>query len=288
VLGQGSRIAAELLCRESAALEVELSMAVKPVGTMKGIRMVMVTDVSLRNQASREAAEKNIRLADANEKLNQFAFIASHDLQEPLRKIQQFSSFLEEDLGDALDKDIDYYLRVIVDSSNRMSDLINDLLCYSRTSKLEPEMESVQLEEVVEDVINELEISIKECEGQVELGNLPSVSGNLPLLRQLFTNLIGNGLKYRVVDRTPVIKVYATNTQGKEQIVIADNGIGLDMRYARKIFEPFNRLHTNQEYKGNGIGLAICQTVCEKHGWSIAADGIPNEGTKFIVTLDSD
>jgi len=284
--GVGSAIPAKISRGDQPPLEVELNMSIKQIGTLQGIRMVIVTDVSPRNKASREAAEKNRSLEVANESLNQFAFIASHDLQEPLRKIQQFSSFLEEDLGEALDEDGRYHLNVIVDASQRMSTLIHDLLSYSGTSKVEASLEELKLEPLVRAIVDDLEFPDENSKIKFDFDSLPVVLGNKPLLNQLFTNLISNSIKYRVVDRPLEISVAAKKCNKVGTIVLSDNGIGFDMQYAKKIFEPFSRLHNTKQYRGNGIGLAICQTVCEKHGWKIEASGIPNHGTTFTITMN--
>ena len=267
-------------------LETELNCILKPIGTLRGIRMVVITDVSDRNAVLRNAENQNTRLEAANENLNQFAFIASHDLQEPLRKIQQFSSFLEEDLEGKLTGDAKYHLNVITDASERMSELIYDLLRYSGASQEEPAVESVSLNTLFTEVQDDLELSITESGANLKIQSLPEVQGDKGLLRQLFVNLVSNSLKYRAHDRKPEIAVNSYNTNLKSGIEICDNGIGFEMEFASKIFEPFNRLHNNDEYKGNGIGLAICSKVCEKHGWTLSAEGQPGIGSKFIINFN--
>jgi len=286
ISGHVSHLPARLLRGSKDPLEVELDLSVKTIGTMQGIRMVVATDVSERNAAFREATEQNRLLEVANESLNRFAFVASHDLQEPLRKIQLFGSFLEEDLQDNLDEEGKYHLSVIVDSSTRMSTLIVDLLEYSRTSRLDPVLETVELESLVSGIVEELELPVKESKASIKIESLPTIQGNVPLLRQLFTNLIGNSIKYRSADRAPEVRVFSTNENGRQQIIVTDNGIGFDDADGKKIFEPFNRLHSASEYKGSGIGLAICSTVCDKHGWILSAEGQPGVGANFVIDLD--
>ena len=272
---------------DGTLLDTELNCTVKPDGTLKGVRMVVLADVSDRNIVLKKIEEQNLQLESANENLNQFAFIASHDLQEPLRKIQQFSNFLEEDLQGKLTGDAKYHLDVIVDASERMSTLIYDLLRYSGASQEQPANEDVSLTELLTEVQKELEHSIAEIDASIDVGPLPNVTGDEALLRQLFLNLIGNSLKYRVKDRKVQIRVNAFGKSKKDGIEITDNGIGFDMNFATKIFEPFNRLHNNEEFKGNGIGLAICSKVCEKHGWTLTAEGEPDVGSKFIITFSN-
>jgi len=268
---------------DGSTLDVELNSSVKAVGSLQGVRMVVLTDVSERNKVSKSLEEQNHRLEAANENLNQFAFIASHDLQEPLRKIQQFSSFLEEDLKDTLSEDTQYHLNVVVDASGRMSTLIHDLLRFSGATQEQPENESISLNDLVNEVVSSLEMSIKESEANIEIGDLPTVFGDIGMLRQLFVNLIGNSIKYKSDNRPLNISVTATGKDLKSGVAIADTGIGFEMEFARKIFEPFNRLHRSKQYKGNGIGLAICSTVCDKHGWKLSAVGDVTTGSVFTV-----
>lgn len=286
--GEAADLPVKLSQGANTALDVELSISIKPIGTIQDIRMVIVNDVSSRNQASREAAEKHRRLEVANESLNQFAFIASHDLQEPLRKIQQFSSFLEEDLGNLLDEDGRYHINVIVDASQRMSTLIHDLLSFSSTAKTEVKFETVELEPLLTEIVEEMKLPKHLCTVNIDCQSMPTVEANKLLLNQMLTNLVGNGFKYRVSGRATIISISSTKKRGVGKIEVSDNGIGFDMQFAKKIFEPFNRLHNNKEYKGNGIGLAICQSVCDKHEWTISAEGVPEEGSKFTISMNCD
>ena len=286
--GRTEGLPARLSHAKTGFLDVELNVTVKSIGTLQGIRMITATDVTSRNRALRDAEEQNKRLESANENLNQFAFIASHDLQEPLRKIQQFSSFLEEDMAETLNDDARFHLNVIVDASQRMSDLIHDLLHYSGTSQSEPEMEELDLGEILHDVIQELGLAIEDAGATVEVNNVYKVSGNKSLLTQLFTNLISNAIKYRSPERSVKIRIEGIGQNNKEGIFVADNGIGFEMSHVKKIFEPFARLHNNKEFKGNGIGLAICTTVCDKHGWTLSAESEMDKGSKFTISFNHD
>jgi len=283
--GRAVQLPAKLLQKENHPLEVEINISVKPIGTMRNIRMVIANDVSARNAALREVTEQNQLLKKANEGLNQFAFVASHDLQEPLRKIQQFSSFLEEDLAHQLDNDSEYHLRVIVESSQRMSQLIKDLLMLSKTSSVDPEMMPICLNELVASVAIELEPLIKESGANLKLSELPKVQGNARLLGQLFTNLLSNSIRYRSADRDLELHVSMSRDKDQTFIHISDNGIGFDMNHVNKIFEPFHRLHRSKDLEGSGIGLAICSAVCQKHGWSIDASSDINVGSVFSINI---
>ena len=272
-----------LALSDGSTINVELSSRVKPIGTLRGVRLVVLTDVSERNAAFKRVEDQNLRLEAANENLNQFAFIASHDLQEPLRKIQQFSSFLHDDLGEDLTGDTKYHLEVVVDASERMSTLIYDLLRYSGASQEEPKIESVPLNLLLEEVRQELELMIAESGATITFGELPAVQGDKALLRQLFINLIGNSIKYRSAERPLVVSITSVHSADEQSIVVSDNGIGFDTEFSKKIFDPFTRLHNSKQYKGNGIGLAICSTVCEKHNWTLQAHGKIEEGCQFII-----
>lgn len=263
-------------------LATELNCRVKTLGTMQGVRLCILVDVSERNAALKELKAQNNLLTAANENLNRFAFIASHDLQEPLRKIQQFSNFLEEDLNDNLNDRTQYHLDVIVDASSRMSTLIHDLLTFSGATKDEPKIENISLDTMISEIIEDLNIPIKESNATITVGKLPTVEGDAGMVRQLFTNLIQNAIKYTSETRTPEINITIPKTGGNG-VDISDNGIGFDTKYADQIMEPFNRLHRNNEYRGNGIGLAICSTVCVKHGWKLTADSELDVGSTFSI-----
>jgi len=281
--GDAHEVAMVFSLDDNSTLEVQLDCRIKNVGSLQGVRMVVLNDVSALNQASRSAEEQNRRLEAANENLNQFAFIASHDLQEPLRKIQQFSSFLEEDLVGKLDKDTRYHLDVIVNAADRMSTLIHDLLRFSGASQEELSLEKVNLNTLFDEVRTELEMRIDEAKADITIDPLPEVKGDKGMLRQLFVNLVSNSIKYRSKERPLKITVTAMGENSQEGVVVADNGIGFEQEFAGKIFEPFNRLHGSKEYKGNGIGLAICSTVCDKHGWRLSAHGKPGVGSSFTI-----
>lgn len=283
--GNVSRLPFTMQTYDGVTLEIELNSSIKPIGTLQGVRMVVLIDVSERNMALRDSEGQNKRLEAANESLNQFAFIASHDLQEPLRKIQQFSSFLEEDLEGQLTGDGRFHLDTIVDASARMSTLIYDLLSYSGASKEEPKLETISLNKMMTDVLDELELSVQESAADIFIGSLPDIEGDKMLVRQLMTNLLSNSIKYRSDNRPLKISLEGFGIKNKEGVRIVDNGIGFDMEFSKKIFDPFNRLHNSKDYKGNGIGLAICSTVCDKHNWTLSTDSKVNVGSTFIITF---
>jgi signal transduction histidine kinase len=226
-------------------------------------------------------------LEQSNRDLEDFAHVASHDLQEPLRKIQTFADLLvtmhEESLGD---KSRDYLERMRK-SARRMQALVLDLLRYSRvTSKQEPFMQ-FNLRESAEEAVTDLGVLREETGGRIEVGHLPDIEADRVQMRQLFQNLIANGLKYHGEEK-PVIKVYSKsfNTAPFWEIHVQDNGIGFDEAYLDKIFRPFQRLHgKDAPYEGTGMGLAICRRIVERHGGSITATSEPGKGATFIVKL---
>jgi len=264
-------------------IDVELSSSIKALGALQGVRLMAFMDVSSRNVALKNVEMQNDRLEIANESLNRFAFAASHDLQEPLRKIQQFSGFLVEDAKDQLGHDGQSHLNIILGASERMSALISDLLTYSGASRGEPNKQTISLNQILKDVQDELQLRIDESDVKIVIGNLPDVIGDKSLVRQLFTNLVSNGIKYHSRDRQVRITVEAYSKNGRNGVTVSDNGIGFEMKHAKSIFEPFNRLHRTKEYSGNGIGLAICTMVCEKHRWSLKAKSEVGSGSVFII-----
>lgn len=285
VIGDTQSLPLTLCLSNGDNLDVELNSCIKSIGSMQGVRMIVLVDVTERNKAINAVEEQNRQLALVNKSLNQFAFMASHDLQEPLRKIQQFSHFLEEDLSDVMTEDGQYHLNVIVNSATRMSTLIQDLLKFSSAAKDELVVTDVDLSKVLKEVCTELELCIEETNAQVIIAELPTVKGDHTLIRQLFTNLIGNSLKYRDENRDPIIEINTIEATDSFAINITDNGIGFDQELAFKVFEPFSRLHTENEYKGNGIGLSICATVCEKHNWKLSASSQPGTGSRFTILM---
>lgn len=232
-------------------------------------------------------------LEAANKELDRFAFMASHDMQEPLRKIRTFSDLISIKHKDQLDADGLSKLKTIQKAAERMQGLIKDILTFSKVSnETEPFVVS-DLGSLVNEVLDELDGAIKEKGATVELSPLPSVPVNPVLIKSLFLNLIGNAIKYSKPDVPPEIKIYCDNLDAVEngtqphhyRIFIKDNGIGFDQKYAEQIFDMFKRLHVHTEYEGTGIGLALCKQIMEKHNGYINAVSSENEGATFIISL---
>lgn len=252
----------------------------------------LLEKVALRTQELTVYSEE---LSRSNRELEDFAFVASHDLQEPLRKIQAFSDRLTTIYKDKLDERGVDYIKRMTTAAFRMSTLINDLLEFSRITTRGKDFVEVELDEVLEEVLGDLEIAIKESNAQINVAPLPKVCADPSQIYQLFLNVLSNGLKFRKVDQAPLINVLVEQKDIYDElqhidvpsciITIKDNGIGFEQTYADKIFSPFQRLHGRTAYKGTGIGLAICRRIVERHGGTIVAYSAPDEGATFIVTL---
>lgn len=221
-------------------------------------------------------------LMRANQDLERFAYVASHDLKEPLRKITGYTEMVALRYDAALDEEGRGYMALITDAAKRMSQLISDLLEYSRAGRLS--VARVELEDVLKKVIEDLEIPIKESRASVSHDPLPAVTGDEVQLAQVFQNLIANGLKFRG-EEAPRIHVGSVEEGESWRFFVSDNGIGIEPEYREKIFAMFERLHGRQRYPGTGIGLAICKKVVEAHGGSIRVESTPGEGSTFLFTL---
>ena len=248
-------------------------------------------DIDMRDlrRAEAQLQRSNDALRQRNLELQQFVMVASHDLQEPLRKVQTFGDRLQETLGNRLhDAERDYLDRMI-NAAERMRALIEDLLGYSALTAQHSQRMAVDLGEVARGVLGDLEAQLAETGARVSLAPLPTISADPVQMRQLLQNLIGNALKYRVAARTPQVAVectqVATAAGVMHRIRVADNGIGFDDRHRERIFAPFQRLHARSDYSGTGIGLAIARKICEQHGGSIEANGVPGVGAEFVVLL---
>jgi light-regulated signal transduction histidine kinase (bacteriophytochrome) len=233
---------------------------------------------------NQELEARNAMLARSNERLQRFAYVASHDLQEPLRKIISFSGLLTERMPDGMGADIAMYVDRIVGSAARMKQLIEDLLTFSRLDG-QVEVEPVDCAPVVESALDSLAVAVAESDATVTFDEpLPVVLANRTLMHMLFQNLIGNAIKYRSQD-PPRIHIGAQQVDGQCRLTVTDNGIGIDMAYADRIFQVFQRLHPRGRYEGTGIGLAICQRIVESCGGQIGVDSIPGAGSTFWFTL---
>ncbi|MDA0692876.1 MAG: PAS domain S-box protein [Nitrospinae bacterium] len=239
-----------------------------------------------RKNAEDKLEQKARELERSNQELEDFAFIASHDLQEPLRKVMLFGDRIKSVYpADADDRGLNYIDR-LQNSMTKMQGFIHDLLEYSRVTRTSTPLKPINLEDVVSEALNNLEAQIKRSQGTVEVLPLPSINGDAFQLAQLFQNLISNALKYSKENVPPKIKVSSrSNGNFAWEILVEDNGIGIDPKYFHKIFKPFERLHSDDQYGGTGIGLAICAKVLSRHEGSVRLESVPDKGSVFIITL---
>lgn len=231
-------------------------------------------------------AEKAKALVALNNELEQFTYVASHDLQEPLRKVTAFGDRLKNKYENELGEQGKEYLDRMLSATYRMQNLIDDLLDYSRAARGPQELKEFDLNIIISEVLEDLESRIRDTSGKVNVNSkLPSIKADPTQMRQLFQNLIGNALKFHKKEEKPIINVNCGSEKGFYKITIEDNGIGFEDEYKERIFKPFQRLHTRTEYKGTGIGLSICKKITNSHGGDITAESKVNKGTTFTIVL---
>jgi signal transduction histidine kinase len=265
----------------------------------------LVGEIDERRRAEEQAFQFALDLQRSNRELEQFAAVASHDLQEPLRKIQAFGDRLRSRGAAALDDQSREYLERMLGAAQRMRSLIDDLLTYARVTTSARPFTAVDLEQIARDVVGDLDARLAQTGGTVHIGNLPTISADAVQMRQLLQNLIGNGLKFHRPDVPPRVEVsarvvpadnaeaadsgHSSNGEGARssvcELIVSDNGIGFEPIYAERIFELFQRLHGRSAFEGTGMGLAICRKIVERHGGTIAATSAPGQGARFVVHL---
>ncbi len=253
----------------------------------------VMTDITEQKKIQEKLASQKLELERSNAELEQFAYVSSHDLQEPLRKIQAFGNRLKTKSGDQLNERGLDYLERMQNAAKRMQTLISDLLMFSRvTTKAQP-FTLIDLDEVLRSVLSDLSLKIEQTGAEINFGELPVIEADATQLRQLFQNILLNALKFQEESRSPVINIYTrtilpqahTYWVKQFQFFIEDNGIGFDEKYLDRIFGVFQRLHGRNVYEGTGIGLAVCKKIVDRHHGRITARSLPGEGTTFIITL---
>jgi len=271
-------------CRKDGS-EFPVEISLSPLQTPAGLLVTsVVRDITERRQVLQALEHHAAELERSNSELEQFAYVASHDLQEPLRMITSYSQLLERRYKDKLDGDALEFIDYVVDGAKRMQELINDLLAYSRVGTRGREFKPVDMEAVYKRVLGNLQLAIEEEEAVISHDPFPMVQADGLQLVQLLQNLIGNAIKFHG-DAPPRIHL-GVEVQNNEGIFcVRDEGIGFEPQYAERIFQVFQRLHGKSRYPGTGIGLAICKKIIERHGGRIWVESQPKQGSKFYFTL---
>jgi len=252
---------------------------------VEAMRQRLADEIEFTDQARARLDEQAADLRRSNAELEQFAYVASHDLQEPLRKVASFCQLLQRRYADKLDERADQYIAFAVDGANRMQTLINDLLAFSRVGRMSDDYSQVDLEEVYGNALDSLSIASEEADAQITHDPLPTLTANRTQLGMLMQNLLANAIKFRSPERPPRIHLEAEQRGEWWQFAVTDNGIGISPEYADRVFVIFQRLHTRDAYAGNGIGLAMCKKIVEFHGGAISIDPDRTSGTRIVFTL---
>lgn len=273
------------LRRDGTAVPVEIGL--NPVSGSEGREIIAsIVDVSERRSYEQRIQQHNAALERSNKELEEFAFIASHDLREPLRKIISFSRLLLSDAYGKFTQEGEEFTHYIVGAAERMRELLDSLLSYSRVTSHGRHFAETDMAQVVQQIQADLQLNIEETNATLEISALPTIDADSSQLRQLLQNLVSNALKYRHPQRAPHISIQGEQlAENRYRLTVTDNGIGFDPRYNDQIFEVFKRLHGRSEYPGTGMGLAICRKIVERHGGVISANGSDQQGASFIIDL---
>ncbi|UPK67041.1 sensor histidine kinase [Chitinophaga filiformis] len=260
------------------------------IGSLVDIHAQKVMEQTLRDnkelQETKLLLEEKIReLNRSNQELEQFAYAASHDLQEPLRKIVYYSDYLSRYYAEVIDERGKLYFGNMMGASQRMTQLIHDLLNFSRIYRENLQLVRTDMNVLVTEAMNDLDVVIKAKSARIEVAPLPVISVYPTQMRQLFHNILSNALKFSDERRPPEVKVYAIMGEKQVQLTVEDNGVGFEEKYLDKMFSLFQRLHSREKYAGTGIGLAMCKKIADLHNGSITASSIPGLGAKFVLTL---
>jgi PAS domain S-box-containing protein len=268
---------------------IDVSLTVSPLKDRQGNVVgasIIHHDITERIQAEKEIKRIAADLARSNRDLEQFASVASHDLQEPLRMVIGYLQLIERRYKDKLDADAQQFIAFAVDGATRMSRLVTDLLDFSRVNTRGKQPEPVEMETVLKRALENLQAAIRDSDAQITHDPLPTVQGDASQLVQLMQNLVGNAIKFRSPDRPVRICIGAQKKDDEWVFSVKDEGIGIEPQYAEKIFLIFQRLHSRAEYPGTGIGLAICKKIVERHGGRIWVESQSGQGSTFFFTIN--
>jgi PAS domain S-box-containing protein len=264
--------------------EFPVEIGLHPVSTPDGeFVLSAIVDITERKRNLEDVRAAVAELARSNAELAQFAYAASHDLQEPLRMVTSYVQLLERRFEPQLDAESRKYMHYVVDGAQRMHSLIRDLLEYSRVGTGSEETRELDLNEIVQQALDNLRVAVAETRAEVVTGELPTIEGEPTQMIRLFQNLLGNAIKFRG-EEPPRIRISARSAGSSWEIEVADNGIGIEPRFAERVFGVFQRVHSG-DYPGTGIGLAICKKIVERQGGSIRVESEPNRGARFCMTL---
>jgi PAS domain S-box-containing protein len=271
--------------RDGSTFPVELSLSAWVNAHGARVFTGIARDITERKNAERALQAKAEELARSNQELEQFAYVASHDLQEPLRMVSNYTQLLARRYKDKLDADANEFIDFAVDGAKRMQDLIRDLLEFARVGTRGKEFKPAPLERIVRDALANLSDPIDEAQAEIVIEPLPTVACDASQLGHVFQNLIGNAIKFRRPGDRPVVHISAARSDQAWVLSVRDNGIGIDPKYFERIFQMFQRLHGRGEYSGTGIGLALCKKIIERHGGRITVESAPDQGSTFSFTI---
>ncbi|WP_221089438.1 ATP-binding protein [Deinococcus aquaedulcis] len=284
---QGHEVRRDVLLRHRTSGEDRvMRLAAAPIRQGEAIvgAVAVGSDITEQEALQRQMARANAELSRSNAELERFAYVASHDLQEPIRTVGSYAGLLAHRYGDRLDERAQLYLRTVEQGAERMKLLVNDLLVFSRLNAERLPLEPVQVEDALREALGRLDAALRDSGAQLEVGPLPRVLGSVPRLAQLFQNLIGNAVKFRA-EAPPLVQISAQREGPLWRLTVRDNGIGIEPQYQHKVFEMFQRLHGRDRYEGTGLGLAICEKIAVQHGGRLWVESVPGQGSAFHFTL---
>ncbi len=273
--------AADAIQKANEELETKVSNGIKEV---KFVNTILEEEVEVRKEAETLVRKQLRELEEINKELESFTYTASHDMQEPLRTINSYCQLLQNDVGENIPDQAVEDINFITDASGRMRKLIQDLLMLSRSGRVALKMEAVDLNKCMRNVVRDLEAQIIETKGSVKWNDLPTVQGDFIHLSRVFQNLVDNSLKFHG-KCTPIVKVTTQKISDAWEIVLVDNGIGMEKKFLDRIFTPFEKLHSSNVYAGSGVGLSICRKILQRHGSEIKVESTIGKGSSFIFTL---